>query len=469
MKDIKLLLMYLNTSTLDPHFNNFLPMAEKLLMDPPLGLWYLKAMAQRAGYRADVMDQRIHPINCEGLLNKIHNDGYAAVGFYNCAYGLMQKKVLQYVKDIKDKSNIFVMVGGPPTESEDLFNAGLDLKCHGEGELTLLEILEYLKGNRNISDVKGISYRRPNGTIDTTSPRELIEDLDDIPFPALDPSEIPFYGNMGIISNRRPTMVCMATRGCPMRCTYCTSHYHWGNKYRKRSTDNVVAELTHYRHSFGARFIHFRDDILCIDEKWFMDLCDKLIQARLGLHWICNIYPTLLEENTEEKLRKMKAAGCNTIHIGLQSASPEMLKRIKRKPEEPQILARKLKIAQKLGILTYVDFIFGLPGETEKTMEITRKWIMETRPHYLAIWALAKLEGSEIEREYGDKRVTELTDDQIEKGISRTKNQFFRNPIVLLKIFWFLLTKNPYFFFYAVKLIPAGLSLIGFKRLKKHW
>lgn len=469
MKNCKPLLVYLSSRDENAPDTGFLPMAEKMAMDPPLGLWYLKAVSEKAGYRTAVWDQRLMGFDLDRFIADVRKKQFTLIGFYDCSYGAMHQKLLKYIGRIKADLGLPVIGGGPPSNDESSFAAGLDIRCHGEGEKTFIEILEHFEGERPVSEIKGISHRDPSGTITRTAPQSLIENLDDIPFPAIDPKNVPFYGNMFIVTAKKPAMVCLATRGCANRCTYCCSHTHWGNRLRKRSPENVVAELEIYARDHGARFIHFPDDILGLDEQWLMKLCDLLIQKRLGLTWICNLSPAQFDKGADEKLSRMKAAGCTAIHFGLQSADPNILEKIRRRPDEPERLAVLVKKAKAKNILTYVDFIFGLPGETETTMNTTCDWIMKHRPHYMAVWQLGVLEGSEIKAEFVDKPITRLTDQQVNDGINRVKKKFFRNPAVLWNLFWFVLFNNPGYFRYIFKLLPVALRMVGLKRMERHW
>lgn len=469
MSGLKVLLVYLSSRDENEDRSGFLPMAERMILVQPLGLWYLKAVGQRAGHTVEVLDQRVSRFTLASFIPLVASGSYDVVGFYDCDYGILHTKLAQYITAVKQTCNLPVIVGGPPSKDASSFAAGLDFRVHGEGERTFLEILEYYQGVRARSAIRGVSFQASKGQIVYHEPQPFIENLDTLPFPAFDPANINIYGNLFIIVARKPMMACLATRGCTRRCSYCVSHTHWGNRHRKRSPENVVAELVLYARKYKIKFIHFLDDILGVDEEWLMELCDRLISERLDLTWICNLSPIQFRKDTSLKMRQLRRAGCTALHFGLQSTEPRILERICRRPDEPEVLPRLLKAAKHQGILTYVDFIYGLPGETHESMTKTTDWVMTHRPHYITVWQLGVLEGSDIKKTYGDNRVTSLSPKEINDAILKTKRIFYRNPSIVLRLLWFILTNNPSFFRHIIRLLPVVLHMTGFQKMERHW
>lgn len=114
----------------------------------------------------------------------------------------------------------------------------VDFLCHGEGERTVMQIAMYLDGKLSKKELKGVTYQE-QGKLVTTPPQEMIEDLDEIPFPDRSKLEIDDYHERYNFNSRKPFATILTSRGCPMSCTYCASPAFWGRKVRRRSVENV--------------------------------------------------------------------------------------------------------------------------------------------------------------------------------------------------------------------------------------
>jgi radical SAM superfamily enzyme YgiQ (UPF0313 family) len=215
---------------------------------------------------------------------------------------------------------ILVVLGGKhvsvvPDDIYEDTQPAFDLAVIGEGEQTLLEIMQTLEqcGSKRafledapaLEKIRGIAFQRA-GRLIRTSPRRFIEDLDSLPFPARDLLPIHRYKPVGNRYKRLPAFSMVAIRGCPYPCTFCSEAR---TTVRFTKPARVVAEIEHLIEHYGAREITFWDDTITLNKKWVNELCDLLIEKQLGISWSCF---AVINTITPELLAKMKAAGAGT-------------------------------------------------------------------------------------------------------------------------------------------------------------
>ncbi len=262
-------------------------------------------------------------------------------------------------------ANINVVVGGPHTAmagADVLRCSDIDICVKGEGEETIVELLNVIGAQKELGAVKGIIYRE-NGRIIEAPSRELIEDLDSLCFPHENASEtLKDYG-------RYPATAfssIFATRGCPYNCFFCGTHKIWGRKVRFRSPDNVIREIKCLQDK-GVPSIHFDDDTFGVNKQYLNELCNSIIVHCPGLKWSCEIHVKLVDDETISLMRK---AGCYLIQLGIESGNNEILKKIRKNiTVEEALLA--CKIIKKHGITLHTFFVLGFPWETEATIQDT--------------------------------------------------------------------------------------------------
>ena len=263
-------------------------------------------------------------------------------------------------------------VGPPVTTSPDrALNecAVIDFVCRREFDFS---VVEYANG-KPLDEILGISYRK-NGTIAHNPDRPQVEDLDAMPWVTdiyardMDVTKynVPFL--------LHPFVSLYSTRGCPAQCTFCL----WpqtlsGHAWRKRSTDDVAAEMAHAKKLFPhVKEFFFDDDTFNIQKARTIELCAKL--KPLGLTWSCTSRVT----TDRDTLKAMREAGCRLLIVGYESGDPQILKNIKKGAtvERARDFTRD---CHDLGLTIHGDFILGLPGETKEsirnTINFAKSWM----------------------------------------------------------------------------------------------
>jgi anaerobic magnesium-protoporphyrin IX monomethyl ester cyclase len=197
-------------------------------------------------------------------------------------------------------------------------------------------------------------------------PGDLLEDLDLLPFPdrdAMTGSDAYPEGYEFNITNR----------GCPFQCSFC---YHWrGKKVRYRSVEKVVEELL-LQQARGATFIDFKDDTFSVSVRYTRELCESMIQAGFRLPWRCH---TRTDRVDLDLLKTMKAAGCESLGLGVESFSQAVLDSVD-KGLDVESVKRAFALAEEAGLRTFAYIVFGFPAETKATMKETLRNCLEINP-----------------------------------------------------------------------------------------
>lgn len=293
------------------------------------------------------------------------------------------KNVARIAKSLN--SGIRVVVGGahPTLDLEGtLAEEEFDYVIRGEGEFALLELLNGQKED----EIRGLSFKKSNQPIHNES-RAFIQDLDSLPFPNRDAFlNDTKYLDVGYVSTGR---------GCPFSCAYCASPQLWQRVVRFRSISNITEELRYLKEKFDSPLIHFTDDTFNLNRHRTSGLCQRIIDERLELKWICDARVDKLDK---ELVSLMVRAGCIRIKLGVESGSDRILKMI-NKGFNTETIRRGVAIVKEHGLPLTVYLMIGFPGETNKDLRQTIKLARELDAHYYSLSVLAPYYGTQIWKE----------------------------------------------------------------------
>lgn len=456
---MKVLFVYLNQEE-----NSFLIRNRKfgIAKMPQLGFQYLSSVLKQKGVETEIIDQSVDSFTFEELHQKIKNNNYDFLGFYSAT--ALKNKIINWVKQLRNKDIAALMILGGPGSigKKEYLDAGIDLVCHGEGEITVSQIVDYLNGEIKLNDIKGISYLK-NGDLVDTEAQELIHNLDTLPFPDREQTPVNQYYNYHVYNMRTPFVSMMASRGCPRNCSFCCSPSMWDRRVRVRTPENVIAEIDHVVNKYHVKYISFKDDIFGINLNWLRKFCNLLIERNYDLNWMCLIHPFSFKNHREEILDLMREAGCNTLIMGLQSIDPTVLKLANRHSEEPVEAEELIKIAKRKHFLIATHFIVGLPGETETSIKANIDYALRVRPHFVEFYKLIKLEGSEIAEKYGDRETSDLSNNEISYWANFAMKKFYSHPLNLIQNLGYVLRHKPSWLFKGVRHIGYFLNSVGLK------
>lgn len=265
----------------------------------------------------------------------------------------------------KFNKNIVVIGGGAHCSSfpeSSLKETSLDIAVIGEGDFTIRDIIN----NKNLKSIKGIGYKKKD-KIFINPKRELIKNLDGLPFPAHQLYDFTKYYVPSAIALKNPVAWLETSRGCIYGCIYCNKSC-FGKTFRAKSPERVVKEFMMIK-KLGFNEIHLTDDGFTTNIERAKKICDLLIEKKVNIHW-STITGIRVDRVDLELLKKMKAAGCYRVYFGIESGNQKILDRIKKGITLEQI-KKAVKWAKEAKIEVAGYFMIGLPGETEETMQQT--------------------------------------------------------------------------------------------------
>jgi radical SAM superfamily enzyme YgiQ (UPF0313 family) len=277
-----------------------------------------------------------------------------------------------------NKAIITVLMGLHPSvkPEECLAQPNIDFVVIGEPEMTVLELSDTLaKGNAaNLNDVKGIAFKKDNKIV-TTLPRPVMENLDELPYPArhlLPMKEFFEAANKRPISGnlKKPSIRMLTSRGCNHACIFCSNYIVMGRKWRGRSAENVVGEIEQIVRDFGVKQIDFLDDNMAFDRERMERICDLLIKKKMNVEW-CTPNGVRADCLDEALLMKMKKAGCKRILVAPESGVQRVVDDVINKRQDLKKVESVVLTARKVGIEVGCFFILGIPGETKEDMKAT--------------------------------------------------------------------------------------------------
>jgi radical SAM superfamily enzyme YgiQ (UPF0313 family) len=349
---MRVLLISANTETI-----NMVPL--------PLGLNCVAVAARNAGHQVQLLDlmgsgdnrsiiheavERLDPDVIGISVRNIDNQHMSEARF-------LLEPVRDLVKSCRALSKAKVVVGGAgfsifPEAALRYLDA--DIGICGEGEVSFAKLLEALQRGEDPSGIPGVCL--PGRKVETAS--ALRAELTSLPLP--DPSlwSIP-AGAKGEISVPFQTR-----RGCPMRCSYCSTPALEGTAIRTQGIEAAVAGIA--RHvAAGFNSFYFVDNTFNLPPQYAKDLCDAIGAAGLGISWRCILYPGSIDE---ELVRKMVEAGCVEVSLGFESGSPAVLRSLNKKYTLDDVRAAS-EMLKTHGIRRMGFLLLGAPGETRESVE----------------------------------------------------------------------------------------------------
>jgi radical SAM superfamily enzyme YgiQ (UPF0313 family) len=261
----------------------------------------------------------------------------------------------------------------------------------GEGEMILLDLVNSLSGNEDVTSLTGIAYQTPTGIINTGR-RNVIRNLDELPAPAWDLVNTNDYKTLWKKKHGYFSLNIVGSRGCTFKCNWCAKPL-FGNRYHARSVENVVQELKILVNEFGAEHIWFCDDIFGLKPGWVQQFAEAVQNENLRFRFkIQSRADLLLEKDT---VRYLAMAGCEEVWIGAESGSQKILDAMDKGTTVEQIYMSRA-LLKKFGIRSAFFLQFGYPGELKEDIDATLKMVMELLPDDIGISVTYPLPGTKL-------------------------------------------------------------------------
>jgi anaerobic magnesium-protoporphyrin IX monomethyl ester cyclase len=375
-----------------------------------LGLAFIAATLEQQGHAVKILDIAIEgesPKRISSIMRESAPDIVGIATLTPTYFGV--QRLAAMVKELFPRCP--VVVGGTHVSAlteEVMKEPNIDFAIKGEGELSMAELVKAIEEGKGFSGIKGVSYKQ-DGSIVHNAPRPLIENLDTLPSPPWHLFRLQEYmGNL----NGKKAVGLSAARGCPFGCVFCYRGPAAGENVRMWSPQRVVQEIKTVKEKYGIQGIHFWNDVFTYDKRWVDALCNLFQQEQLNIEWDCQTRADLINEPV---LRKMKAAGCKAIMLGVESGSNEVLQAIDKKLTKDQI-RQSFELLQQIGFETTATFTLGLPWDTRETIKETIAFAREINPDfamfYMAtpfpgspMWSMLEAKGARLSRNWANYRI----------------------------------------------------------------
>lgn len=390
----------------------------------PLGLGYISSTLKQAGYSVDCLNLNHY----DGLIVSLINNALDTKKYdFVCTGGnaLMYSAIETIINSArKHESSPRIVLGGPIITSEpDLVYKALnpDFAVLGEGEETIIELLECLEQNKSLDEVKGIGYRGADGNVVFNARRDPVRDINALPIPDYEgfgfPEQIEnMHTNWEYFYNEfdfpRFYML-LGSRGCPFKCTFC---YH-DAAYRARTIDNIMEEVELMVNRYRINSLYIIDEVFAIKKERVYEFCERIKEFRAGLSWDLRWFCQMTASGVDPVLLKtMKDSGCILISYGFESYSHTVLKSM-RKPATPGYIKQALHETLKAGMGVQGSFIFGDVAETAETARETLDFWKSEGMGQIALGFIIPYPGSVMYRR------------AVEKGLIKDKLAFIKNDV----------------------------------------
>ena len=388
---------------------------------PPLGLAYISACAKAAGHTVHVIDapgediETYHELRHGELSLYLHGLSLAAivdridpeVQVIGITHMFIHEWPLikQLVRMIRERHPAALIVAGGETPTAfwwRMLEESPELDCCvlGEGEGTFEDLLSSVDRGGDLREVAAIAYRANDGMpTKSSATRARLRDIESLPRPDWEAFNVDAYlsnrYSSGVKRGRSLPMI--SSRGCPYQCTFCSSPAMWTTRYVTRRPEDVADEIEQYVARYGVQNIDFHDLTSMLTKKWIVSFCQIMEERGIDISWQLP-GGTRSEALDAESLDALYRSGCRNLSYSPESGSEQLLADIKKKVKIPALLS-SVRAAVARGIITNVNFILGLPGETWGDVWATYKIIVKLAlagVHSIAVMAFSPYPGSAL-------------------------------------------------------------------------
>ena len=365
----------------------------------PLGTLYAAAVLRANGFTVALHDT-IFATDVNAIVPLFKKEQPAFFVIYDDGFNYLTKMCLTNMREAAFEMiaiakqfgcTIIISSSDATDHAAAYLQKGADYVIKGEAEITLLELIQTMGRQGDISTIPGLLYRSGDSTV-ATPKREVLHDLDRIPFPAWDLIDMKHYQKKWRAKNGYFSLNLTTTRGCPFKCNWCAKPIY-GNRYNTRSPKNVVEEIKMLLENYQPDHFWFCDDIFGLKPGWIKAFSELVQRERLHFKFKiqCRV-DLLLEENNIEWLAK---AGCETIWVGAESGSQKILDAMDKGTTIEQIYT-STRLLKKHGIQPCFFLQFGYPGETKEDIAATKKMLLELMPYDIGVSVSYPLPGTKF-------------------------------------------------------------------------
>jgi anaerobic magnesium-protoporphyrin IX monomethyl ester cyclase len=365
-----------------------------MIINPPIGLAYIAASLRAAGHDVRCVDAtgeaplqknivRSPDIYSIGLTSDQITERVGSADIIGVSVGFSNtwpfaKQIIKNLR--KQNPKALIVCGGEHITAVPEFCLTdcpeIDICVLGEGEETMVAIATAHKNGETFNQISGICYVQ-SGSIVSNSRRSRIKNIDAIPWPAWDllPLENYLANGLGYGINPGRTVPILATRGCPYRCTFCSSPNMWTTRWQARNAQSVLDEIEFYIKNHGAQNIDFYDLTTVIRKDWIIEFCQGILARGIKVSWQMPS-GTRSEALDSEVLDLMNRAGVKHLTYAPESGSNKTLKEIKKKVSLEKMTS-SMRAAIRLDMNVKLNMIVGFPQQSRKEIYETLIFLLK--------------------------------------------------------------------------------------------
>ncbi len=355
---------------------------------PPLGTIYAASNLRENGYNVSLYDVGLkeNPSELKSILKKskpnylvIYDDGFNYLT--KMCLTKMREACFEMISYGKAQNCTVIVSSSDSTDHyKEYIDKGADFIIIGEGEQTLLELINSLENDTNYSNVTGIAYREKNEYIKTNK-RLVLKNLDQLPLPAWDLIDVDSYKQIWKNSKQEFTLNIATTRGCPYKCNWCAKPIY-GQRYNSHSPKRITELINYLVKNYDVNRFWMCDDIFGLKPNWVQEFNKELKKNKLDIsYYIQSRADLLLKEDTIDALVE---SGLEEVWIGAESGSQKILDAMDKGTTIAQI-EESTKILQNKGVKVAFFIQYGYLGETKEDIDLTINMIKNLKPDNIGV------------------------------------------------------------------------------------
>ncbi len=444
---------------------------------PPITLLYIATILKNEGHDVHLLESQAEKLSHEDARKRINHIKPDVIVYPTSTMTIREDA--DVMKDYKADTGAVILAFGShitfePKQALDI--GGMDFGVMKEAEYIIRDVVNGLEIKQDIKKIKGLCYTK-GGQLKINEPYPYIRNLDELPFP--DRDYIKNFTYFSPLVLKMPWTTAITSRGCPGRCTFCTSPAYYGRVLRFRSADNVVDEMEYLKKQ-GYNEIFYRDETFTAHPQRLNDICAEILTRKLDISWVCN---ARIGNLNKENLQLMKKAGCHYIKIGVESGVQSILDIVKKDIQITETI-KTFELMNQVGINSHAHMILGCPGETKETIRKTLDFVKRINPTTITYNTFIAFPGTphfdkikqlhpeadgtkhdaskEHDVGYYSKMFCDLDDKEVGKAVKDAYKEFYLRPAYFLQTLKRIKSLNEF-----RRIATAGLEVLSYSTGKK--
>lgn len=390
---------------------------------PPLGILYLSAYLEKNNFTNEVFDSTFSSFN--NWVNYLLDYKPDVIGIYtNLMTKLNVLKMIRFIKTHELLKKCKVVLGGPEVGNHavNFLKYGADIIVIGEGEETMLELIQYFRyKDKQLDQVSGIVYLQNDAPV-FNDERSKIKLIDDLPFPNRKKINLQLYFDAWKNKHGESALSMSTQRGCPYTCKWC-SRAVYGQSYRRRSAKCVVEEIAEVQCNYKFDTIWFVDDVFTISHKWLNEFADEIAKRKIKTKYEII---TRADRMSEEVIQLLKQSGCFRIWIGAESGSQKIIDAMDRRVDVKQV-REMIRLTKSYGLQAGTFIMVGYPGEDDDDVKETLIHLRESNPDHYTVTIAYPIKGTPLYSETENNFLTRLSWESSTDRMIDFKRTYHRN------------------------------------------